>query len=259
VGLLVLVLLLAAGCESTSSTTLTTGPPASGAGTTSGTAGTTEPPPTTPGTGGPAPTATSGSGGQGTQSARLSPREGSFVICRQCHAFFDPPGKPRPALGDKFSHERHVRDYQTACEACHFAPTHTETGIRRPTMAKCFECHGQQAEAKAPGACGTCHPPGFPTIPSWHTPEFYKGGHALTVEQMGIEECFVCHEGDRESFCRGCHGLEMPHPEGWGRTAEGAPGAHVAAAYAQGRDCIKCHQNREQPPGNCWGGECHGQ
>jgi hypothetical protein len=42
------------------------------------------------------------------------------------------------------------------------------------------------------------------------------------------------------------------------RTDSGDPGAHVNAAYEQGQSCARCHDNRVEPPGNCYGGECHG-
>ena len=125
-------------------------------------------------------------------------------------------------------------------------------------MDVCFSCHGTQADAKAPGTCDTCHPPDFPRIPSWHTPDFYKLGHSKRIAMTGTKECFTCHQGDEQTFCLGCHGLPMPHPPGWGKNAKGEPGAHVPAAYADGTVCVHCHGNTVNPPANCYGGNCHG-
>jgi hypothetical protein len=145
------------------------------------------------------------------------------------------------------------------CEDCHVIPVHMEEGTRRPGMAQCFACHGQGSDAQAPGECSLCHPPDMPLQPSSHTDAFFAGGHADAVAVQGTEECFVCHEGDEESFCTGCHGLTMPHPDGWAPGTAPGPGAHVPAAYDDALVCVRCHGNTEGPaPPGCYEGECHG-
>jgi hypothetical protein len=191
-------------------------------------------------------------------TARLAPESGTFSVCADCHFYLDIPGQVPATLMENFSHDAHI-ERGAECQSCHEPPIHTEQGTRLPTMARCFTCHGFEQEAAAPGDCELCHPPDFPLMPANHTPEFFAGGHARVVEQEGTEDCLFCHEGTEETFCEGCHGIEMPHPEGWTRTPDGHPGDHVQASFDEGEVCVRCHDNRVEPPGNCYGGECHGE
>ena len=227
------------GTESTTSSTVTTSP-----------SSTTPTPPTSTSTGGQVP------GGVVTEAERLSPNSGHFVICQDCHAFLDPPLRPRPALNPPFGHEKHLA-YAT-CESCHLTPVHTQTGVRKPPMSQCYTCHGPEPEAVASADCDLCHPPDFPKMPSSHDAAFFAAGHPRVVEAQGTTECFLCHPGGQKGFCRACHGLDMPHPQGWALAPEGGPGPHVQTAYDQGSVCVRCHSNTVAPPGNCYGGECHG-
>lgn len=192
-----------------------------------------------------------------SETERLAPKEGPFAVCRDCHPFLDRPGQIPRTLMQNFSHSRHL-SRGAGCDSCHEQPVHAETGTRRPTMARCFTCHGDTPEATASGACEYCHPPDFPKIPSSHTQAFFQRGHAQVVERQGPEDCLLCHAGTEDTFCRGCHGIDLPHPEGWTRNEQGQPGTHVQESFQQGEVCVKCHDNRVDPPGNCYGGECHG-
>jgi hypothetical protein len=246
--LLALALALSlAGCNDADDTPDTTDPAE-----TTEAPGTTAPPEETTTTGPPAQPPVDGS-----PTAQWAPETGTFSICSDCHFYLDVPGQVPATLMENFSHEAHL-ERGAGCESCHEPPIHTETGIRTPTMARCFTCHATEEDAEAPGDCDLCHPPDFPIMPASHTPEFFQGGHARVVEREGTEDCFFCHEGDEESFCDGCHGIEMPHPEEWGRTADGDPGDHVQASFDEGEVCVRCHDNEVAPPGNCYGGECHG-
>ena len=44
----------------------------------------------------------------------------------------------------------------------------------------------------------------------------------------------MCHE---EALCSGCHGIEMPHPEGW---ADGSV-SHGPASVQARQTCANCH------------------
>jgi hypothetical protein len=203
--------------------------------------------------------ATPGGGGTGvvSQTERYSPKEGPFVICQDCHPYLDVPGKVPATLMSNFSHVNHL-ERQATCDSCHETPVHAASGTRTPTMARCFTCHGDEPQAQASGECDYCHPPDFPIMPASHTQQFFQGGHARLVEQSGSEDCLFCHEGTEETFCRACHGIDLPHPDDWVRAQSGEPGGHVAAAYEQGESCARCHDNRVEPPASCYGGECHG-
>jgi hypothetical protein len=193
-----------------------------------------------------------------TEARRLAPETGHFATCPDCHAYLDPPGAERPLLVETFGHEVHLQRGAT-CVDCHPTPVHAEEGTRKPGMAQCFTCHGQDSDAQASAECGLCHPPDMPLQPASHTEAFFAGGHAESVALSGTEECFVCHEGDEESFCTGCHGLAMPHPEGWIDPTGPGPGAHVPRAYDDAGVCVRCHGNTERPaPPGCYQGECHG-
>lgn len=240
---LLVVLTVVAGCtpqEGGGSATSTPG------GTTATTGGTS----TTSG-------ATSTTGRTPTEARRLAPTTGTFSTCPDCHSLLDPPSVDRPALTDAFGHERHLTRGAT-CEDCHARPIHSESGTRRPTMAICYSCHGTAPTSIAPNDCGLCHPPGFRLQPASHNAAFYQEGHSRVVDEQGTSDCFVCHEGGQEDFCRACHGLDVPHPEGWTGGASGGPGAHTEAAHEDATICVRCHQNRGAAPAGCFGGECHG-
>ncbi|MHB9149000.1 MAG: cytochrome c3 family protein [Thermoleophilia bacterium] len=210
-----------------------------------------------------ASTTTSTTGGQSTpgtiltEARRLAPATGTFSTCPDCHALLDPPRADRPALTDAFRHERHLTR-GAACDSCHARPIHSESGTRRPTMAICYSCHGEAPASVAPADCVLCHPADFPLKPTSHGDAFYQEGHSRVVEQQGTDDCFLCHQGGTEGFCRACHGLDIPHPEGWTGGAGGGPGAHTTAAQEDATICVRCHQNRGAAPEGCYGGECHG-
>jgi hypothetical protein len=201
---------------------------------------------------------TLGPSGKTTQSLALSPSSGTFATCPYCHARLDRPDRFAARINPSFTHEKHLAAYQATCESCHRLPTHTREEARRPTMQSCYVCHGKNPASRTRAYCALCHPASFPLRPPTHTPAFYGKGHAEAVAVEGAAQCFMCHEGDQTSFCRACHGVDIPHPADWTRTATGRTGAHVADAHKQGAVCTKCHQNRPDPPGNCYGGECHG-
>ena len=160
-------------------------------------------------------------------------------------------------LTKNFSHVKHLQREGVQCSSCHVEPVHQPQGIRKPLMADCFGCHGQATDAKAPGRCELCHPPNFPKVPSTHTVAFRKGGHPQMAQQQGREECVICHGGTPATLCRGCHGLDLPHPAGWVGTG-GNSGTHAQAAHDNAKQCSVCHHNGLDRPGGCYGGDCHG-
>ncbi len=208
--------------------------------------------PTTAASGSPDTPATAG----GSQARRLAPSEGRFAICADCHAFFDPPGRPPATLKDNFSHEAHL-EYGAECASCHVRPSHTPDGINRPQMITCFDCHGLSEEARAPGECDACHAADFDLVPASHTPEFVEEQHPQVAEEESREYCALCHEGGPDDLCMTCHGLTMPHPADFLPSEQGI-GGHVDAAHGQGDLCTRCHEIREGPPAACYGSECHG-
>jgi hypothetical protein len=189
-----------------------------------------------------------------TQARRLSPTTGTFSTC---HMRLDNPENYAGTLKD-FGHEIHLTTYKATCESCHALPVHTSNKVNVPTMQSCYVCHGQVPGSRTQAYCALCHPPGFKLTPASHTSEFFLKGHSLVVAAEGTDNCFMCHAGNETTFCRACHGVDIPHPPNWTLTATGGPGLHVAASYSDGPACVKCHGNRVTSTGHCYGGECHG-
>ncbi|HET6497539.1 MAG TPA: NapC/NirT family cytochrome c [Coriobacteriia bacterium] len=158
-------------------------------------------------------------------------------------------------------------------------------------MTACYRCHTLTGESVsgivATGACEACHTPDFDLIPANHDePGFYElygdsSGHAemaredyeaLTAaraelppppgpdatdaERMAalppvaaVGYCQSCHI-ERE-FCDGCHGVEIPHPEGFAED-------HVAPADANPASCALCHNETGDPALNATNcDQCH--
>lgn len=240
VAMLVLLLVGAlSGCQSADNATTTV---TTATGETGGTAttGSTE----TTGTGGTATTGsqetTSTEGGQES----VAPVSDNFKICTQCHGDFNAFLATSKVLTKNFSHALHLnKGYK--CEDCHVVPTHQPDAIVPPPMLKCFQCHGQEADALAPGACGVCHPKDFPLVPAnhnqekWMAPTVANASGPPTVDsnhskeaQKDPEYCAMCHA---QSFCDGCHKTAMPHPADWQQ-------AHPQAVKSGGQaSCARCH------------------
>lgn len=153
-------------------------------------------------------------------------------------------------------------------------------------MAACYRCHTTSGESVsgivAPGECEACHTPGFDLKPANHDePGFYEafgesGGHAelanedyaaYTAAREGLDEphtdapmeeqllhlppvaavgyCQTCHN-ERE-FCDGCHGVQMPHPEGFEED-------HGEDGKTRPEVCENCHASQ---PGADFCNDCH--
>ncbi len=137
------------------------------------------------------------------------------------------------------------------------------------SMTACYRCHSLgevwASEFRASGECGVCHTAGFDLIPpshdaaDWYTQRGESAGHAAaykaaleratsaeasrSVAEGGgalvkvppvaaVNECYTCHLA---AFCTGCHGTEIPHPDGFAATH----GQAFSTADAVG--CAKCH------------------
>jgi hypothetical protein len=116
------------------------------------------------------------------------------------------------------------------CRDCHGRVGHGRQG--RPAgsgqplgigMSLCRSCHDGITAASD---CGTCHADGV-VYSSRKT-------SAPRVELSAPRTCEGCHSLEG---CTACHGLEMPHPEGWAGPAVHAP----LGAFARGDQCKPCH------------------
>lgn len=155
-----------------------------------------------------------------------------FLNCTDCHGDLDRLFKEGQITNLLFTHEMHFETGVSDCSVCHPANTHVPDRINKPTMSRCFTCHGTDPGSIAPGTCSTCHPKDMPEIPETHlTGGWLPDQHAQAalVDQF---ECLTCHQ---QRFCTACHGLPMPHPANWDE------GNHEALFFEDQNACQQCH------------------
>ncbi len=164
----------------------------------------------------------------------LAAADSSFVACTSCHKDLDKVFREGRVPGLLYTHEKHFAKGVSDCAMCHPPNTHEPDKVNKPTMSRCFMCHGLTETAIAPGRCQLCHPPGFPSKPASHqAANWVRPAHGKTALEDPFQ-CRTCHE---EKFCNSCHGgLAMPHPEGWKELP------HARAFFDAGADaCSRCH------------------
>ena len=176
---------------------------------------------------GPSPIASPGAGGS----------SGAFVECATCHKDLDKVFREGRAKLLVYTHKKHFAQGVSDCAMCHAANTHEADKINKPTMERCFMCHGRDKTAIAPGSCETCHPPGSPAEPSSHGGNWLRQHGAIAKEDPF--QCTTCHE---EKTCTACHTLPMPHPDDW------KGGGHVDTFFQAGANtCNQCHRLQPAP------------
>jgi hypothetical protein len=170
----------------------------------------------------------------------------SFVGCTDCHGDLDKVFKSGAVTNLLFTHAKHFAKGVSDCSVCHASDTHVPDKINKPTMSRCFLCHGVSKDSIAPGACSTCHPAGAPTQPSTHEdPKWLPSAHSKAA-LLDRFECLTCHQ---ESFCSSCHGLPLPHPSDWDST-------HPAVYFKSPATCERCHPITE-PQSRDFCDTCH--
>ncbi len=171
---------------------------------------------------------------------------GSFLGCTECHGDLDKVFKEGGAPTLLYTHEEHFAQGVSDCSVCHPPNTHEADTINKPTMSRCFTCHGVTKMAIASGTCNSCHPPGLREKPPTHLAAGWlreRHGEEAKVDQF---QCLTCH---KQSFCSSCHGVDMPHAEGWGE----AP--HTQAFFDDPKACQLCHPRAPQTADSC--DTCH--
>lgn len=131
-------------------------------------------------------------------------------------------------VGDQIlvSHKE-IEQAGIACIACHEGIGHdaerSEDAIARKTMTRCLVCHdGDRAQAE----CGVCHasnPSDAARVPSG------------PLSPIAITCDGGCHSDELDEQCLSCHGLELPHPEGFTREHAGLSANDPAL-------CARCHE-----------------
>lgn len=170
----------------------------------------------------------------------------SFVVCTDCHEDLDKVFKEGGAPTLLYTHEKHFATGVSDCAQCHPANTHEPDTINKPTMSRCFVCHGLSEAAIAPGECTVCHPPGMPAKPSSHESNRWVPQEHGEIARDDQFECLTCHQ---QQFCTSCHGLRLPHPDGWQEDA------HVQAFFDDAATCQQCHPREPTKRDYC--DSCH--
>jgi len=180
----------------------------------------------------------------------------AFLGCTDCHSDLDKVFKEGGAPNLLYRHAMHFDKGVSDCSVCHPANTHEPDRINKPTMSRCFICHGLEAEAIAPGTCTTCHPKDMSQVPSSHqAPGWLPSGHSEAALEGGFE-CLTCHQ---QETCDSCHGLAMPHDQAFTEQT------HPLVYFDDPQVCANCHQqpadradscdschHREGPPDTPW-------
>ena len=131
----------------------------------------------------------------------------------------------------------------STCDTCHSAVAHgpVTRWVREPVMEVCIECHRAN---KASTGCDDCHADKSQKERLSRGPwQITHGPQWQLTHGMGsLRFCDTCHPDD---YCIKCHGVELPHSAGFGRT-------HGASAQAPGAQCLDCHDRVQLCD------ECHG-
>lgn len=185
-------------------------------------------------------------GGKASRPARAAVPSTSaaapFSDCKSCHNDPDAIFARADKRGLNFRHAEHFEKVTSDCAVCHVAKPHTGTTTIKPDHERCFACHGtgtatvvRTGRLIAPGSCITCHKLGTIPKPATHTSGSWLSGQhgAQALAASTKSTCANCHA---PQSCTSCHGLTMPHPEGF----TGA--AHVTAVNKAGASvCQRCH------------------
>jgi hypothetical protein len=181
----------------------------------------------------------------------------SFLYCTDCHGDLDHVFKSGERPNLLFTHEEHFAIGVSDCGACHVANTHERDEINSPEMVTCYACHGLEEGARAPGDCTLCHPPDMDPEPESHLVANWTAVSHSTAAEADPFDCTTCH---RQGFCDSCHGLEMPHPQGFAEQphAEGffedpqlCESCHPRAPEQRRDECDACH-HPEGPKDETW-------
>ncbi|HZD59197.1 MAG TPA: NapC/NirT family cytochrome c [Anaerolineae bacterium] len=154
--------------------------------------------------------------------------------CLRCHT---PKRIVTPRKTLVMNHNVHI-EKGIPCTYCHNRAGHPSTSERKDfiSMEGCFRCHGLSKEALAPGKCIACHPKSFDILPVTHKTGTWKvPDHGKTAKQ-DTTQCTTCHQ---KTFCRGCHGVEVPHPDKFVKSEHGSIGSKNPKV------CQKCHRQKD--------------
>lgn len=156
----------------------------------------------------------------------------SDAPCRACHARVLEPGVVT-ARGLRISHSTCAG--AKGCVSCHDTTAHGEStrAARGFTMDACVRCHDGTI---ASDACDLCHAEKLAADRVTRGPwAVTHGKDWRSTHGLGdLSTCKLCHAPQE---CRGCHRIDLPHPESFPRT-------HGTEALRVRAECVKCHDEK---------------
>ena len=167
---------------------------------------------------------------------------GGVLDARACTSCHDAPSLAAPgesaAAGDAHS------DPKSNCESCHGEVAHVGLKGEKPKERQQGDkhpddwqrIHGLEAVDQGQESCAACHRPEFCSAchlrePVQHPPEWTRT-HGQSEGAQQARGCTLCHA--QATFCKSCHGVELPHDEQWLEE-------HPSAAYQIESRCYTCH------------------
>ncbi|MEN6430163.1 MAG: NapC/NirT family cytochrome c [Coriobacteriales bacterium] len=192
-------------------------------------------------------------------------------FCADCHGM----EMPHPAEFKEKTHPELAKTKLDKCDMCHQVKKNgylfcnnchhgTKSNWKYDPKVKWQTQHAKAVTTNGVAGClGTCHEQKFcvdchtklKPLPTSHkdakwlrdklTVTSYgskaaepTGKHALAAIKA-IDSCDVCHGpgGTNAKFCKGCHGMEMPHPDTFKKN-------HVSGRKTPAL-CANCHTNKE--------------
>ncbi len=153
---------------------------------------------------------------------------------------------------------KQCHNFKELCSNCH----HIDSSFSKPWI----QVHGTSVNNNGPAGCvEKCHPEKTDCV-KCHTsrkvvPASHKKGnfvrdysskdaqHVQLYTKDG-EICTYCHAGaaaelPNSKFCKSCHKIEMPHPDGFGEKGAGNGGQHAEqfeAKKLKKATCTNCHK-----------------
>ena len=159
--------------------------------------------------------------------------DSEFDACLECHDDLDASIVAGSVQLIGFAHQNHFSaSGDVGCGTCHGLDTHDRTPPQAPEMDDCFSCHIDEGPAPA-FPCLQCHDSTMVPPPQSHFTSEWSGLHS-SAAKINQSLCETCHS--REAFCAACHGVEIPHEDGWA----GYP--HARDTFNAGiESCSRCH------------------
>jgi hypothetical protein len=186
-----------------------------------------------------------------TRTRKVPEARGDSVdmrACLACHSDIRPTRVTRGGIRVRHSD---FLDAGRVCNDCHASVAHPGAVPRptKPTMPACVPCHNA---AKASAECQVCHVRGV-ELTALEDSGFPK---VQISEQRERSACYGCHQ---ERTCTSCHGVRMPHPEGWVLSKDSGTNLHVRQGFASRELCFRCHfKDKQVFVGSDESCKCHG-